>query len=384
MSKKPRVRLERRLAVTALGRYGMRGARLELLSQRFSQVYRVVSQRGEYCLRLYGLLQPSRTKSPDVASTEVRTGAKLRSPEVLRSQALWLSALRRETNLLVPEPIPTQEGSLLGYVSTEELSPGHSRLRWASRRRDAKELESDLEGGPRMSRHFTLMRWVPGRHKTHDFTPEDLSLVGLFMARLHNHAQRYATPEGSVFPRWNWEWQFGESAPLWSEGADFYSAEEMTLFEASAHRVREDLRQLGNGSDAFGLIHGDFILGNVVFDEGRVGIIDFDSCGWGYYLSDLSRIIRSLENRYQGEGRPHGPPLEALQEALLEGYKRERRLPQGYQRYVQTFAVMQEVGAINRQLALLGRRKARGRGWQNPNLLKNAANRIWKLMPPST
>jgi Ser/Thr protein kinase RdoA (MazF antagonist) len=243
-------------------------------------------------------------------------------------------------------------------------------LRWVSRRRDAKELEGDLERGLRMSGHFTLMRWVPGRHKTDDLAPEDLSLVGSFLARLHNHAERYAAPEGSVFPRWDWEWPFGESAPLWGEGEAFYSANEMAMFEAAARRVREDLRQLGKGSDTFGLIHGDPDLGNVVFDEDRVGIIDFDSCGWGYYLSDLSRISKSLVNLH-GE-RPHAPLLEAL----LEGYDRERRLPRGYRRYLQTFAAMQEVGAVNRQLALLGRRKALGRGWQHPNILKNTVNRL--------
>ena len=161
---------------------------------------------------------------------------------------------------------------------------------------------------------------------------------------------------------------------MWSEGEAFYSAKEMALFEATARRVRKDLRQLGKGSDAFGLIHGDPLLDNIVFDEDRVGIIDFDSSGWGYYLSDLSRIIRSLENLY--EGQPHAPLLDTL----LEGYDHERRLPQGYRKYLQTFAAMQEVGAVNRQLALLGRRKALGQGWQHPNLLRNAVNRLRKLI----
>lgn len=43
----------------------------------------------------------------------------LRSPEVLRSQLLWLRTLANEIDLMVPEPTPTSAGSLVGEVIVE-------------------------------------------------------------------------------------------------------------------------------------------------------------------------------------------------------------------------------------------------------------------------
>ena len=107
----------RRLAETALERYGLWNARLDLLRHGFTQVFRVVSPAGdEFALRMYRLPREDASR-PDARG---RTGAALRSPETLRQQATWLSALRRETNLLVPEPISAADGSLVGWVSAGE------------------------------------------------------------------------------------------------------------------------------------------------------------------------------------------------------------------------------------------------------------------------
>jgi Ser/Thr protein kinase RdoA (MazF antagonist) len=322
----------RRLAEAALERYGLRNARLELLRWGFVQVFGVVSPSREgFTLRLYGTM-------PHAAGEEERpprdprlhTAVLLRSPETLREQLLWLSALRRETDLLVPEPVPLPQGALVGRVS--------------------------IEGVPER-RHFALLRWVSGRNKREDLTPADLSLVGSFMARLHDHAERYRAPDPSVLPRWGWHWPFGESAPLWSEGEAFYSAEQMAVFEEAARRVRRDLEELGYRSEVFGLIHRDLNFSNVVFRENDVGAIDFDLCGLGHYLLDIVTVLGAL--------RPlHTNRIDLMREALLEGYERERTLHPAHQEYFKTFAVMRRVAAINRDLDLLAspvtRHEARG------------------------
>jgi Ser/Thr protein kinase RdoA (MazF antagonist) len=260
----------------------------------------------------------------------LRTTVKLRSLETLRKQLTWLSVLGRETDLLVPEPVFLPDGSLVGHVS--------------------------VEGVPER-RHCTLVRWVPGRHKREDLTPADLSLVGSYLAGLHDHAERYRVPGPSALPRWDWLWPFGESAPLWSKGEVFYSAEQMVVFEEAAQRVRRDLEELGYGNEVFGLVHRDLNLNNLVFGDGTVGAIDFDLCGLGHYLLDIATVLAGL--------RPlHADRIERLREALLEGYEREHRLPSGYREYFETFAVMRRVAAVNRNLELLSsadtRHEARG------------------------
>jgi Ser/Thr protein kinase RdoA (MazF antagonist) len=320
-----RLRRATRLARAALEHYGLGDARLELLRNGFVQVFRVRSaSRGEHVLRLYGAPQPA--QEPTGPDPRLAVGAALRSPGVLRSQLAWLSALRRDASLRVPEPVPTLGGELVGDVR--------------------------VEGTP-WRRRSALVGWVPGRHKWEDLSEEDARKLGSFVAGMHAHAERYEPPEGSTFPRWDWHWPFGPSAPLWAEGRSFYSESEMQVFETAARLVREDLERLGDGPEVFGVVHRDPKLENLVFEGGRVGAIDFDMSGLGHYMLDVRVLHSSFKRRHPDRLRP-------LWEAFLEGYEGERALPEDHGRYLGTFAVMQRVAAVNRRLGLLGSGGARG------------------------
>jgi Ser/Thr protein kinase RdoA (MazF antagonist) len=342
-----RVRLEGRLAEAALERYGLVGAALEplRLGAGFTQVLRVLAGGGErFSLKLYGI-PPLGDVVPVPGSDagERRTAALLRSPEVLASQLAWLSDLGRETGLPVPEPVPLPDGSLLGRVSTREGD------------------------APEMSRNFALLRWVPGVHRLDgDLADREASLVGYYLARLHRHAEERGVPEGSAFPRWDWGWPFGESAPLWGEGGAFYSEGEMEVFEEASRLVREDLERLGYGPETFGVVHRDPKLENLVFEGERLGAIDFDLTGLGHYMLDVRVFRRSLEHR-------HPDRLGPLWEAFLGGYEGERSLPEDHGRYLRTFAVMQRVAVVNRRLGLLGSGGGRG-------LLKNSVPKLERLL----
>lgn len=367
-----RRRLEGRLAEAALERYGLGDAALEplRLGEGFTQVLRVASGGGErFALKLYGPPPPEGGGAPGeaVEAGERRTAALLRSPGVLASQLAWLSDLGRETGLPVPEPVPLPDGSLLGGVSTRDLGPRGPRLRWASRRRDARELGGDLRGAPEMSRNFCLLRWVPGAHRLGgDLSGREASLVGSYLARLHRHAEERGVPEGFAFPLWDWGWPFGESAPLWGEGRTFYSEGEMEAFEEASRLVADDLGRLGRGPEAFGVVHRDPKLENLVFEGGRVGAIDFDLSGLGHYMLDVRVFRASLE-------RHHPDRLDPLWAAFLRGYEAERPLPEGHHRYLRTFAVMQRVAAVNRRLELLGS------GEERRGVLKNTVPWLERL-----
>jgi Ser/Thr protein kinase RdoA (MazF antagonist) len=245
----------------------------------------VCPTRGEFCLKMYQLPPEGEHASRSDARVAAPTPGRP-SLEQLRAQLLWLSALARETPLLVPELVPADDGSLMAYVSSEGAE------------------ESEQQG-----RQCVLLRWVPGTHKREGLSLEDVSVVGSYVAGLHNHAQRHALPDRSMFPRWDRNWAFGESVPLWSEGGQFYTASEMAIFGSAAQRVHEDLQELGYGRDAFGPIHRDLHLGNIVFNGRRVGVIDFDLCGLGHYLFDFAVLLNALRLSALRSQRPR-PLLE--------------------------------------------------------------------------
>lgn len=132
----------------------------------------------------------------------------------------------------------------------------------------------------------------------------------------------------------------------------------MKVFGTVARLVRGDLERLGHGPEAFGLVHRDPKLENLVFEGGRVGAIDFDMSGLGHYMLDVRVFRASLERR-------HPDRFDPLWAAFLRGYEAERPLPEDHGRYLRTFAVMQRVVAVNRRLELLGS------GEERRGILKN-------------
>lgn len=314
----------REVAGAALERYGLRGSRqAPLRLGGFKQVIRVSTpRRGEFVLSLYGL--PPAQNGATASDPRAATSTSLRSPVVLRSQMAWLSTLARDTDLLVPEPVPTVDGALVARVGEE--------------------------GTPRV-RHSTLVRWVPGGSGRGEPSEADLRAAGSFAAGMHARAERYVAPEGAMFPRWDWDWPFGRSAPVWVEGPAFYSEDEMRVLREASRRVRGCLGELGYGGEAFGLVHRDLTLANLVFSGDVAGAVDFDLCGSAHYLLDLAVLRRSL-------GLLPADRRETLWAALLDAYERERPLPARVHtrldRYLLAFDVMQKVAAVNRGLVLLG------------------------------
>jgi Ser/Thr protein kinase RdoA (MazF antagonist) len=89
-------------------------------------------------------------------------------------------------------------------------------------------------------------------------------------------------------------------------------------FDQVASGMRRVMTHLGEDADSFGLIHADLHLGNALFWRGEVRVIDFDDCGFGYWLYDIAVALWEL--RYRND-------YEDFRSALIEGYTQHRPLP---------------------------------------------------------
>ena len=108
--------------------------------------------------------------------------------------------------------------------------------------------------------------------------------------------------------------------PLWGRfwEAAVLGARERRLIDRARARVHEDLTAYGRPSRRYGLIHADLNLDNMLFDGGRVIPLDFDDCGFGWHLFDLSTVwTLFLGSDLAG----------AMRSGVVEGYRRERDLP---------------------------------------------------------
>ena len=138
--------------------------------------------------------------------------------------------------------------------------------------------------------------------------------------------------------RWDWETFFGDTMVYGGiNAADVWNLLPGDLrrrFDRVASRMKRVMTQLGDGPGKVGLIHADLHLGNALFCRDDVMVIDFDDCGFGYWLYDIAVSLWELRHRND---------YEQLRAALLEGYAQQRPPPSGDLAYLDDFIAARDV-----------------------------------------
>ena len=295
----------RKLAKAGLQRYDIGEASLRFLSNTDNTVFRVdqlteKSQQIErHAVSRQFVLRISRPKK--------------HSAKMMRAELLWLSALRTEANLVVPEPVPASDGTFVQEISVSGVP--HSRL-------------------------CVLFRWVNGRFRNHDLlTPNELERVGFSIARVHQHSEKFTLPNGLARPRLDEDILLGQASVLRPGIGDrFFSHRELSVFDAAIRELCTQMGQIGKSQQVFGMIHGDFHPGNFLFDGRNVHFIDFGDCGLGYYLYDVIPTLSYLRHR---------PDFQEQWSAFFEGYQRVRLLPAEYKTQFETFTALRTIFLVN-------------------------------------
>ena len=208
----------------------------------------------------------------------------------IASELAWISALKADGAVVTPAPIPLLDGSLIADVDDD----GHLR-------------------------HVVSFEFVAGREPS----PDDALApwfreLGRVHARLHTHAEGWTRPSDFVRKVWNFQTMVGDR-PLWGDwraglGLD---APGRALLDRTIAVLDARLRAYGEGRDRFGLVHADLRLANLLVDGDRLSLIDFDDCGFSWFLYDFAAAISFIE---------HDPQVPDLLASWLEGYRETRAL----------------------------------------------------------
>ncbi|MFG1358574.1 phosphotransferase enzyme family protein [Xanthobacter pseudotagetidis] len=207
----------------------------------------------------------------------------------IASELAWIAALRAEGVVATPRPVPLKDGGLI----------------------------ADLTDGS-TTRHVVAFEFFPGREpQESDRLDGWFRELGAIHARLHAHSRRWARPEGFSRKVWNFESTLG-AAPLWGDfraglGLD---APGRALLERTAQVLQRRLAPL-EAPENFGLIHADLRLANLLVEGDRLALIDFDDCGFSWFLYDFAAAISFIE---------HEPYVPALRAAWLDGYRAQAPL----------------------------------------------------------
>jgi Ser/Thr protein kinase RdoA (MazF antagonist) len=92
------------------------------------------------------------------------------------------------------------------------------------------------------------------------------------------------------------------------------------------------MEELGTGPDAYGMVHGDMCPDNVVFKAGEVLPIDFEDCGFGYWLWDIAVALCQ---------QPWTGAWARQRDAFLDGYAQVRTLPSAQLQHLDLFLAME-------------------------------------------
>ncbi len=232
-----------------------------------------------------------------------------RSPAEILSELAWMNAIRQERDCgaLLPGIIRTPAG---GQVL---------------------ELVRDPPLGPCYCVMFTC---APGQeppaHELAAWFPQ----LGAITARLHRHARSWAPPPWFRRPRWDLATTLGDR-PHWGPWqASVTDPEERRQTQRLADVVVSRLRRFGTGSGRFGLVHADLRLANLLVDGGRITVIDFEDCGFSWYLYDLACALTF------NEGRADAGELIAR---WVDGYRQVEQLSREDETEIDTFLMLRRL-----------------------------------------
>jgi len=228
----------------------------------------------------------------------------------IESELAWLEALREDTGVRTPKVLPAPDG---------------------------RRLLAMPEDGARDPRHVVHFEWLPGSEPTP--TGERLSasfeLLGSITARMHEHARTWRRPAGFKRFAWDYHGSFGPQARWgrWQQGVAVGLAERAVLGRLDA-TVRQRLGRFGSGPNRYGLIHADLRLANLLEHGEETYVIDFDDCGWSWFLYDFGAAVSFFE---------HDPRVPELTEAWVRGYRAVRALPADDAAELPTFVLMRRL-----------------------------------------
>lgn len=236
-----------------------------------------------------------------------------RSQKEIVSELLWLAELQAENLISVPTAVNGINGSVIQNLTTVTTS--------------------------KQPMNLVLFEFIDGSHPEETEDQQDLFCsLGQMAATLHIQNQRWLKPDNFYRQHWNLETIFG-AKPLWGkwQSAPGISGEILSLLKRAEVELANHLLAFGTNKKNYGLIHADMRLANLLVKNDQLTLIDFDDCGFGWYLYDFAASASFMENH---------PQLKSYQQAWIEGYNKISKLSKYEERMLDSFVMM-------RRLALL-------------------------------
>ena len=225
-------------------------AKIILHSHSENIIYKICDDRYDYILRIH---------HPDYHDTQ----------EIL-SELEWLQALKQDTDIIIPQPIMGKNEHFLQHIFFD-------------------------------GQHYNaiLFHHIIGDHpaeNTYNIS-HYFSLLGKIAATLHHHVSSWQYSKNFKRKIWHAENLFGKKA-LWGNwrNSEYMAKNHYTIIHTACEKLTENLKHYGKNNQNFGLIHADMRLANLLVHHDNIALIDFDDCGFGWFMYDFATTVSFFED----------------------------------------------------------------------------------------
>ena len=205
--------------------------------------------------------------------------------------------------------------------------------------KDGAAIQECSLGGRSGLRYLVLFHFVngsaPDENENSEIFYEEL---GQLAGNCHNHVLSWKRPTNFERLTWDIDTIFGNNAH-WGNWrlAPEVTTEVKDKLERVELKIRERLLDYGKSEKRFNLIHADMRLANLLIHKGRTKLIDFDDCGFGWFMYDFASAVSFIEDN---------PRLPHFKSAWIKGYKSVRDLSTEDENEIDTFIMLRRMALL--------------------------------------
>ncbi len=227
----------------------------------------------------------------------------------IASEHAWTDALREDAGVITPVIVAGIDGENIQSVVADEMP-----------------------GGPR---HVVMFDWESGIEPPETDLLGPFELLGSVSAQMHHHSKNWERP--SWFERYTWDYEtsLGSNSHWgrWQDGMGM-TAEREQLFGETAQRIESRLETYGQDRDRWGLVHCDIRLANLLIDNDVTKVIDFDDCGFSWFMYDCATALSFIETRED---------VPELIQAWCRGYRSVMNLSEEDETEIPSFVMLRRL-----------------------------------------
>jgi Ser/Thr protein kinase RdoA (MazF antagonist) len=236
----------------------------------------------------------------------------------LTSERQWTGMLK-DAGLEVPESLATIDGRLFHPVNIQ--ATGERRL---------SGMTTWMAGTP-------LNEYLPGCTELKE-REQIYRQVGELTAKTHNCSTNWQEPPGFQRRRLDTDGLVGED-PHWGRFWEHtgLTRSEGRLLQRARQQAHSALSRHGMEPSTFSLIHADLNPDNVVYENGKLAMIDFDDTAYGWHVFDIASALFNERNH---------PDFAGLRDSFLDGYREHRPLAEREVRQLDLFLLIRGLSLI--------------------------------------